>query len=86
MKSQLYELVVWVDKGWERVEFSGKPVQSPMTLLQKDFDYVVIALTKHAVSLNAKKELIDMGIDADKIKCISKELISYDYLPLDFFE
>lgn len=86
MKSQLYELVVWVDKGWERGEFSGRPVQSPITLLQKDYDYIVIALTKHAVSLSAKKELIDMGIDADKIKCISKEMISYDYLPVDFFE
>lgn len=85
-QSQLYELAVWVDKGWERSEFSDRPVQSPLALLQRDYDFVVIAITKYKVSLNVKKELIDMGIDAGKIKCISKEMISYDYLPADFLE
>ena len=86
IQSKLYEMAVWVDEGWERKEFSDKPVQPVQVLLQENYDYIVIAITNSKTSLKVKGNLIDMGIDAGKIKCISGEIISYEYLPAHFFE
>lgn len=83
-QSQLYEVAVWVDKEWDRREFTDKPVQSPLALMQEEYDFVVIAITNNAASLSVKKELINMGVDSEKIKRISEEMISYEYLPANF--
>lgn len=68
MKEKKYgELAVWVDNGFKNHIRMGLPVQPIDALLRCDFDKVIIAVQRRDVADEIKENLINWGIDEDKI-------------------
>jgi glycosyltransferase involved in cell wall biosynthesis len=69
---QLMELdycknLVWVDKNYA---FLSKPeIVAPETILETEFDKLVIALENKDICRQIRDDLISMGIEAEKIVC-----------------
>lgn len=60
-----YELVLWIDNI--KKECSNQVVFAPSELLNVDFDVVYIAVNNGVVAQEMKNQLIDMGIEENKI-------------------
>ena len=61
-----YNLVLWVDKNWERYQDRFAYVASPDCIAQTEYDYIILAVSmKYADEV--RKELILKGIPKDKI-------------------
>lgn len=61
------EIVLWVDKNWERLCKGCEQIVSPARITAKAFDYVVIAVRSAGVVQEIMKELASMGIPAEKM-------------------
>ncbi|MCQ2498089.1 MAG: glycosyltransferase [Lachnospiraceae bacterium] len=58
------EVVGWVDRNYEKIGF---PVQSISQLKELEYDYILIAVANKKVADEIRKNLIDQGIDCNKI-------------------
>lgn len=81
-----YELIRWVDKNQRTIHFWDYPIQSPTSLVECKYDYVIVAVTKPSIAKQIVQALLELNIEQEKIKTIHSELISYDVLPKSFFE
>lgn len=61
------EIVLWVDKNWERMCKGSEQIVSPARITARAFDYVVIAVRSAGVVQEIMKELASMGIPAEKM-------------------
>lgn len=61
------DVVAWVDAMWRDPASKGFPVHPIDSLLQADFDYVILALRNEKVALEVRDNLVDWGIPAHKI-------------------
>lgn len=77
-------IVLWVDKKHTEYRDMGFPVFSIDSIFQTEYDYIVIAILRTEIALQAKKELEQIGIDSEKIVLIDQALISFNELPKDF--
>jgi hypothetical protein len=65
------ELIAWVDAQGE----DEGSVLRPNVLMELDFDKVFIAIILYSVALQAKKQLIALGVDESKIYMLDAKLI-----------
>ena len=61
------EPVIWVDKNYQSIGNYGGTVLGPSSLLEADFDKLIIAVGKEKVAEEIKRELLILGIEKDKI-------------------
>lgn len=66
-RQRLLELVLWVDKEWEKHNGISMPVYAPETIKNYDYDYIIIAVNKKKIAEEIKKELNERGMEEDKI-------------------
>lgn len=62
-------IVCWVDKGYERFQDTKYKICSPETILQIDFDIVLICIEGREIQTQVKEELVASGVDENKIHC-----------------
>ena len=59
---------IWVDKGYALKEkWLGVNVKSPKEMLNFQLDYVIIAVNDEKLMNEIKEELVELGIDNEKI-------------------
>jgi FlaA1/EpsC-like NDP-sugar epimerase len=61
------EVVLWVDKNWKMHTYRFLPVKSITKVSTVKYDYIVIAIKKIETANVIKEELVNSGIEADKI-------------------
>lgn len=67
-KEKLCNNYIWVDKGYALKEkWLGVNVQSPKEMLNFQLDYVIIAVNDEKLMNEIKEELVELGIDNEKI-------------------
>lgn len=84
MKSQNYQVVLWVDRSENRQPIMGMPVSPIKTLFDEEFDYVVLALFEEDTAMQVKSELMNMGIEEEKIAVMDANAIKDNELPEEF--
>ena len=57
----------WVDKNFDKYNYKDCTVNSVDTLKNTDYDIILIAVKKESTANQIKDELIEMGIDKDKL-------------------
>lgn len=63
-----YELVLWVDKNWQKYEMVGEMAIQPVEkILCYDFDYIVVALEEREAAKSVIELLIKMKVESHKI-------------------
>lgn len=67
MKNHFCEISMWVSKSSGKEYKEGYNLRPVSALLEDSYDYVVIAVEKEKVGNEIKQELIDMGVDANKL-------------------
>jgi len=62
------KIILWTDKNYEIIQKEKDlDVYSPLTINQKKYDYVVIAVKKEKMALQIKSELQQLGVPKEKI-------------------
>lgn len=63
-----YELVLWVDRNWEKLgTIDGAEISPPEQILQVSCDYILIALDDFETAETAMASLEQMGVDREKM-------------------
>lgn len=79
-KEKLCNNYIWVDKGYALKEkWLGVNVQSPKEMLNFQLDYVIIAVNDEKLMNEIKEELVELGIDNEKIIVMKPLLIDEFY-------
>ena len=55
------------DSNWENINWTDEEVIAPEEVMKRDFDIIYIAILNEKVCQNIKSNLINMGIEEDKI-------------------
>lgn len=82
--SKYAKIVAWVDKNYKTCQNKGFIVCSPDTLLQIEYDYVILAVLKAEIREDIKQELKTYNIPDKKIIDIDLEKINNKILPIEF--
>lgn len=61
------KIILWADKNCERLCKDGEQIVSPSQITARTFDYVVIAVRSAGIVQEIMKDLISIGIPAEKI-------------------
>lgn len=62
-----YELVLWVDRKYDKMQNIGYPVRPVEAILEQEFDYIVIAIEDGAIAESIRTMLRAMGVAESKI-------------------
>jgi len=73
VESNCCNIVYWADKNYELI--NDDRVKSPSEIVNIEFDYLVISILNRNAYLSARKDLISMGIDENKILWIDEKYI-----------
>ena len=76
-----YQLIGMIDKNWEMYRNQGMDVRAPEDILSLEYEYVIIAIVYVHVKNQVKKDLIEMGVDADKIAEVDLQVLDEKHLP-----
>lgn len=76
-----YKISGIADKNWKLYKEQGIDVISPEKIFEREFDYVIIAITYVNVKEQVKKSLIEWGIPADKFAEVDINLMNDAHLP-----
>ncbi len=76
MRTKYVRVMAVCDKRAESILGLNVPVILPSALVDSSFDYIVIAVEQEQVANNIKRELLDIGIDANVIRW-GNPLINY---------
>lgn len=66
-KTKYCTLVSWVDKNYLDLIKQGLPVETPDGIIQKDYDYIVIANAELRIEEEIRKFLLCLGVETEKI-------------------
>lgn len=61
------EVVLWVDKNYQKMNIEGRPVAGTDRIKETEFDFILIAIENRAVAMEAMEELERNGTDHKKI-------------------
>lgn len=61
------DMVLWADKNWRTYQDTYMPVSDPKRIRDCEYDYLIIAAKSRELANEIRQELIQQGIDADKI-------------------
>lgn len=79
--SQELRLAGWVDQNAAYYKETGLDVSPLNEIIEKQFDYLVIAILNECLAEKIQQELIQMGISPDKIDIVQKEVLKNQLLP-----
>lgn len=65
-----FELAGWYDKNYERLQKEGYLVQSPLELMEADFDILLIAVEEEVLAKAIYDELLLLGLPKEKLEWI----------------
>ena len=68
VKNEQYKLVAWVDKRAALYRKQGLNIITPIELKTLEYDYLVISILNENIAEEIKKELLELGVDEDKIR------------------
>lgn len=66
-KLGICEIAVWASKNWEKERENGLDVSPVDSLLTAEYDYVVIAVEREEMAREIKTELIQLGLDKERL-------------------
>ena len=66
-KVQDFDLVMWIDSDWERLQKENYNVQSVEQVLSAEYDYILIAVKNEEKAEEIREQLQGKGIDHSKI-------------------
>lgn len=66
LQSHYAEIIAWVDQNFGKELYSYK-IEEPKSIVEKDYDYILIALTDEKIVMEVKKNLNSIGIDDRKM-------------------
>lgn len=66
-RRKLVQMVLWVDKEWDRHNNFYMPVTAPDDMQKHEYDYVIIAVKKERLADGIRQELLQSGIEQEKI-------------------
>jgi glycosyltransferase involved in cell wall biosynthesis len=75
-----YKIVLWVDQNENRKPILGYEINTVSTILQTEYDFIVIATVFETIALEMKERLLQMGISEGKIATMDPSVINEDYL------
>lgn len=61
------ELVLWVDKNYEKYQLEGMNVCAIENIKNIDYDFIIVAVWHEKMYLEIRKDLVQLGVDAQKI-------------------
>lgn len=61
------QLVLWVDKNYEKYQLKGMNVCAIENIKNVDYDFIIIAVWHEKMYLEIRKDLVQLGVDAQKI-------------------
>lgn len=70
-----YSIVGWCDGMYEKIQKMGYPVISPEEALEKEFDYIIIAVLNEETKNQIERSLIMKGIEEEKIRWINTKAL-----------
>ncbi|MCR5143900.1 MAG: glycosyltransferase [Lachnospiraceae bacterium] len=70
---ELIRVVGWVDRDYDKLD--NNELQSPEELKNMEYDYLLVAIIRRDAFESAKKDLIAYGIQDEKIRCVSDNII-----------
>lgn len=68
------DIVGWVDQEYSYLQ-QYMPVESPESILNKKYDYIVIAILQKRIADSVRMYLLKMGVPEEKILWVSKEYV-----------
>lgn len=80
-ESSDYIAVGLADKNWELCRKQGMNVVAPKNMLSLKYDYIIIAIVYANVKNQVKRELLEMGVHADKIAEVDLNVLDEAHLP-----
>lgn len=76
-----YEVVGMADKNWQSCQKQGIMVCAPENIMSLTYDYIIIAIVYVNVKNQVKKDLLKMGVDAEKIAEVDLNILDEAHLP-----
>lgn len=76
VSSAYCEIVLWVDRQYEWYRLLNLPVEPPNSILNVDYDIIVLTAEKETIAESMTNDLVRMGIDKKKILWKSNCLIN----------
>lgn len=80
MKKDGREPVLWCDKSYEKYAQEEKGICSPAEILKirDSIDAVIICILNYQVAEKAKRALVDLGVEGDKIYLIDSSMLTME--------
>lgn len=75
-----FKIVKWVDKDYLRFKGSDNLIESPESIPDVLYDFVVVAVTRDSAAQQIKNELIIMGVSSEKIALVDKDVLTHHNL------
>lgn len=66
-KTSKLQVVLWVDNGWNHLKNENINVQPVSAIKEIDYDFILVAVMKEKTYEEIKCNLIEMGVDEEKI-------------------
>lgn len=79
--SQDLELAGWADKNAAYYQKCGWDIVAPNEVVTKQFDYLVIAILNENLAKRIQDDLIEMGVNPEKIDFVRKDILKKQPLP-----
>lgn len=76
-----YEVVGLLDRNYEEYTKQGIDVLAPKKVCFLDYDYIIIAISYASVKNQVKRDLLDLGVNADKIAEVDLNVLDEAHLP-----
>lgn len=67
LQSQFANIVAWVDRKFETKEMRNMGIESPLIIMERKYDHIVIAMENEKAKESIKKKLLDIGVSIKKI-------------------
>ncbi len=76
-----YTVVGLADKNWNLYQGQETEVCAPENILSLEYDYIIIAIVYVNIKNQVKRDLVEMGVDADKIAEVDLSILDEAHLP-----
>lgn len=61
------EMVLWVDKNWEKYQGTYMPISDPKDIKDCEYDFIIIAVMRRTLAEEIRQELMQQGVDEERI-------------------
>lgn len=66
-KNRVSKIILWVDRQFEKYREEGLNVEPPQSIIDAEYDYVIISVADVRMNVGIRKELIEMGVPWEKL-------------------